>query len=83
MHCLDCTGTGAQVAAVGVCAQCGAAVRAAHAEVSKRYLTCTKPISRPVATEPPVRRLLCGTCAAAHRAHAACCPESSGVVRTS
>ncbi|MDQ0714521.1 hypothetical protein QFZ55_003973 [Streptomyces luteogriseus] len=83
MHCLDCTGTGAQVTAVGVCAQCGAAVRAAHADISEQYLTCIKPVSHPVATEPPVRRLLCGTCAAAHRAHTACCPETNGMVRTS
>ncbi|MET9868863.1 DUF2180 family protein [Streptomyces sp. NPDC006386] len=83
MHCLDCTGIGAQVAAVGVCAQCGAAVCAVHAEVSEQYLTCTKPISRPVATKPPVRRLLCSTCAGGHRAHAACCPESAHTVRTS
>ncbi|MFJ4539994.1 DUF2180 family protein [Streptomyces tibetensis] len=83
MHCLDCTGTGVQAAAVGVCAQCGAAVRAAHAEVSKQYLTYIKPVSRPVATEPPVRRLLCSTCTEGHRAHAACCPESAHTVRTS
>ncbi|MFF1306542.1 DUF2180 family protein [Streptomyces sp. NPDC058307] len=83
MHCLDCTGIGAQVAAVGVCAQCGAAVCAVHAEFSEQYLTCLKPISRQVATKPPVRRLLCSTCAEAHRAHAACCPESAHTVRTS
>ncbi|MFJ6555390.1 hypothetical protein ACIQNT_24630 [Streptomyces luteogriseus] len=46
-------------------------------------LTCTKPISRPVATEPPVRRLLCGRCAATHRTSAARRPEKSGLARTS
>jgi hypothetical protein len=83
MHCLDCTGTGARVAALGVCAPCGAAVRAAHADISGQHLTRIKPVSRPVATEPPVRRLLCGTCAAAHRAHTTCRPETDGMVRTS
>ncbi|MFI5569188.1 DUF2180 family protein [Streptomyces sp. NPDC051740] len=83
MHCLDCAGIGAQVAAVGVCAQCGAAVCAVHAGVSEQYLTCTKPVSRQAATEPPARRLLCGTCATAHRAHAACCPQTASMIRTS
>ncbi|MEU0194988.1 DUF2180 family protein [Streptomyces afghaniensis] len=82
MHCLDCTGIGAQVAAVGVCVQCGAAVCAVDAEVPEQYLTCTKPVSRAVATEPPVRRLLGSTWAEAHRAHAACCPASAHTVRT-
>lgn len=49
MHCLDCSGIGAQVAAIGVCAQCGAAVCPVHSELSEQFLTCTKPISRPVA----------------------------------
>ncbi|MDO0934436.1 hypothetical protein QQY66_23170 [Streptomyces sp. DG2A-72] len=53
------------------------------AQVAEQFLTCTKPIFRPVATEPPVRRLLCSTCDAAHRAHAACCPQNAQVVRTS
>ncbi|WP_234544948.1 DUF2180 family protein [Streptomyces shenzhenensis] len=83
MHCLDCSGLGAQVAAVGVCAQCRAAVCPVHSEVFEQFLTYTKPVSRPVATEPPVRRLLCGNCAAAHRAHAACCPQTASAIRTS
>lgn len=84
MHCLDRTGIGAQAAAVGVCAQCGAAV---CAEVSEQYLTCTEPISPPDghrATGPAAAvRHLRGTCAAAHRTHAACCPQTAGTVRTS
>ncbi|MFE1800806.1 DUF2180 family protein [Streptomyces sp. NPDC059517] len=83
MHCLECSGIGAQVTAVGVCAQCGAAVCPDHCELSEQFLTCTKPISYPVATEPPVRRLLCGVCAAAHRAHAACCPQTADSIFTS
>lgn len=83
MNCLDCAEIGAPVAAVGICSQCGAAVCAVHSEISQQFLTCTKPISRPVAIEPPVRRLLCSTCAAAHRAHAACCPQSASTIRTS
>jgi hypothetical protein len=83
MHCLDCSGIGAQVAAVGVCAQCSAAVCPVHLEVSEQFLICMKSISRPVATEPPVRWLLCTTCATAHRAHAACCPQSASTIRTS
>ncbi|MCC9710617.1 DUF2180 family protein [Streptomyces sp. MNU76] len=83
MSCLDCAGIGAQVAAVGICGQCGAAVCAVHSEVSQQFLSCTKPVSRTVVTEPPVRRLLCGTCAAAYRAHTACCPQSASTIRTS
>jgi hypothetical protein len=81
--CLDCHNIGAQVAAVGMCSQCGAAACAVHSEVSEQFLTCMKPISRPVTTEPPVRRLLCCACAAAHRAHAVCCPQSTNLIRTS
>ncbi|MGW3647532.1 DUF2180 family protein [Streptomyces sp. NPDC000878] len=83
MHCLNCSGIGPQVTAIGVCAQCGAAVCPAHRELSEQLLTCTKPISRPVATEPPVRRLLCSTHATAHRAHAACFPQTAHAVPTS
>ncbi|MFF1676176.1 DUF2180 family protein [Streptomyces sp. NPDC058256] len=83
MNCLDCDGIGAQVAAVGVCSQCGAAVCPVHSEISQQFLTCTKPVSRTVAIEQPVRRLLCSTCATAHRAHAVCCPQSASLIRTS
>ncbi|WP_189147997.1 DUF2180 family protein [Streptomyces lacrimifluminis] len=83
MNCLDCADIGAQVAAVGVCSQCGAAVCAVHCEISQQFLTCTKPISRTHVTDPPVRRLLCGPCAGAHRAHAACCPQSATTIHTS
>ncbi|MGA5452710.1 DUF2180 family protein [Streptomyces umbrinus] len=82
MTCLDCADIGAKVSAVGVCSQCGAGVCAVHSEVSAQFLTCTKPVSRTVVTEPSVRRLLCGTCATAHRAHAACCPQTASTIRT-
>ncbi|MFJ3658776.1 DUF2180 family protein [Streptomyces nigra] len=82
MNCLDCHGTGRQTQAHGVCVQCGAAVCAQHSQTSDQFLTCTKPVYRTVAIEPPVRRLMCGTCAAAHQANAACCPQSAQFVRT-
>lgn len=83
MRCLDGTGTGAHVAAVGVCGQRGAAVRSVHSELFEHFLTCMQPVSRSAATEPPVRGLLCGTCVAAHRARAACCPQTASTIRTS
>lgn len=79
MNCLDCHGTGRQEPAVGICNQCGAAVCAAHCEIQQQFLSCTKPVYRTVTIEPPVRRLLCGTCAAAHRAYAECCPQAASV----
>ena len=83
MNCLDCHGAGRQVASVGVCAQCGAAVCAEHAVVSAQSLSCTKPVYCTVTTEPSVRRLLCRPCAAGHQAHAACCPQDESLIATS
>ncbi|MGW3045260.1 DUF2180 family protein [Kitasatospora sp. NPDC001159] len=83
MYCLDCHSAGRQMAAVGVCSQCGAAVCPEHAEVGQQYLACTKPVYRTVTSVPPVRRLLCPVCAAAHKAHAACCPPDEGLIHTS
>jgi hypothetical protein len=56
MNCLDCAQHGHSVAAVGVCAQCGGAVCAAHAEVGSQVLTCIKPVYRMVTTSPAARR---------------------------
>ncbi|GAB2767691.1 DUF2180 family protein [Streptomyces bullii] len=82
MNCLDCHGTGRQTPAHGVCVQCGAAVCAQHSQISEQFLTCTKPVYRTVTIEPPVRRLMCGPCEAAHQANAACCPQSAQFART-
>ncbi|WP_282703103.1 DUF2180 family protein [Streptomyces sp. CC219B] len=83
MHCLDCHSEGRQTPALGVCRQCGAAVCERHSKLSEQFLTCTKPVSRTMAVEPPVRRLLCTPCARAHESYAACCPQSSNTVRMS
>jgi hypothetical protein len=82
MHCLDCHKARDERVALGICHQCGAAVCATHATMQERPLTCTKPVYRTVAVDPPVRRLLCGACAAAHQAYAACCPQPAGVAST-
>ncbi|WP_329553651.1 DUF2180 family protein [Streptomyces sp. NBC_00696] len=74
MHCLDCAGIQMSTPASGVCSQCGAAVCAEHAVVSRQSLTCTRPVYRQVVVTPSARRVLCTTCAAAHAAYAACCP---------
>ena len=83
MQCMDCLMAGRQEAAVGICSQCGAAVCLRHAQVGQQSLACTKPVYRTVVTRPPVRRLLCTPCAAAHDAHAACCPADETTIRTS
>ena len=83
MHCMDCLTADQQTAAIGICAQCGAAVCSRHVQVGQQFLACTRPVYRTAATEPPVRRLLCTTCAAAHAAHAACCPSDETMIRTS
>jgi hypothetical protein len=77
MHCLDCHSRGEQVLATGICRQCGAAVCPAHTTVSDQALTCTQPVYPTVTVKPPARQLLCTTCAQAHRAYAACCPQSA------
>ncbi|MET9969154.1 DUF2180 family protein [Streptomyces sp. NPDC006356] len=82
MHCLDCYGAGRQTPALAVCRQCGAAVCAQHSQLTEQSLTCTRPINRTVTVEPPVRRLLCRTCSAAHEAYAACCAGSANTART-
>jgi hypothetical protein len=81
MHCLDCYSDGRQTPTIGVCRQCGAAVCAQHVQLCEQFLTCTKPVSRTVAVEQPVRRVLCRTCSAAHQAYANCCPESAHTIR--
>jgi hypothetical protein len=83
MHCMDCLAASERQTAVGICTQCGAAVCVRHAQVGQQLLACTKPVYRTVVTEPAVRRLLCATCAAAHAAHASCCPQDESVIRTS
>lgn len=82
MNCLDCHQSGEQTPAVGTCTQCGAAVCPQHSQSSRQFLTCTRPVARTVAIEPPVRRILCHQCAAGHRAYAQCCPGAASTVRT-
>ena len=59
---------GDAVAAVAVCADCGAGVCPGHARVAPRWLTRTLPINRTVAVEPPARAIRCGVCQAARDA---------------
>ncbi|GCB52274.1 hypothetical protein SNL152K_9630 [Streptomyces sp. NL15-2K] len=66
-----------------MCQQCGGAVCGQHGKLTEQFLTCTKPISRTVAVEQPVRRLLCRTCAQARQAYSKCCPQFATPVRTS
>ncbi len=75
MMCLDCAARGSDVAAIGVCAGCGAAVCLDHAVLSPRTLTCTAgggtvPRRRPAAVA--ARTLRCRMCAGAGAARDAC-----------
>ncbi len=65
MNCFDCAAIGDSTEAVAVCADCGAAVCAAHAHVTPRWLTRTMVINRVVAVEPPARTIRCNVCQAA------------------
>jgi hypothetical protein len=65
MNCFDCAALGRHRPAVATCADCGAALCAAHACVTARWLTRTMPINRVVAVEPPARTIRCGLCQAA------------------
>ncbi|WP_246144503.1 hypothetical protein [Actinacidiphila oryziradicis] len=56
---------------------------AQHFEMGEQFLTCTRPVYRSVSVDPPVRRLLCGPCASAHRAYAECCPQSTSTLQVS
>jgi hypothetical protein len=64
MTCLDCGAT----SAVGVCADCGAAVCRDHVVVAVVHLTRIAPINRQMTVQPPARRLRCVTCNTAHLA---------------
>ncbi len=65
MNCFDCAALGDAIPAAAICAGCGAAVCAAHAHVTPRWLTCTMVFNRVVAVEPPARVIRCGVCQAA------------------
>ncbi len=65
MNCFDCAALGDPTPAVAICADCGAAVCAAHAHVSPRWLTRTLVFNRVVPVEPPARAIRCGICHAA------------------
>jgi hypothetical protein len=68
MNCFDCAALGDSAAAVAICSDCGAAVCAAHAHLSPRWLTVTMAINRVVAVEPPARTIRCTVCQAARDA---------------
>jgi hypothetical protein len=68
MNCFDCAAHGQPTEAVAICADCGAGVCSAHAHVTPRWLTCTMPINRVVAIEPPARTIRCTVCQAARDA---------------
>jgi hypothetical protein len=65
VNCFDCAALGRHRPAVATCADCGAAICAAHAQVTARWLTRTMPINRVVAAGPPARTIRCGLCQAA------------------
>jgi hypothetical protein len=65
VNCFDCAAVGHQVAAVGVCLDCGAGICAEHVRLSPHWLTRTEVINRVVAVEPPARMLRCPVCQAA------------------
>ena len=65
MNCLDCLPD--EIPAVAVCGRCGAGLCAEHLIESDEHLTFQMPINRPVAAEPPARKLRCARCAAAER----------------
>ncbi len=65
MNCLDCRPE--ETAAVAVCGRCGAGLCTEHLVESDEHLTFSMPINRPVASEPPARKLRCERCAAAER----------------
>lgn len=68
MNCFDCTALGKTVAAVGICADCGAGICPDHARLSPHWLTRTQVINRQVVVEPPARVLRCSVCQTAHDA---------------
>ena len=68
MNCFDCAALHSAVAAVAVCADCGAALCHEHAHVAIRWLTRMEAINRPVRVEPPARSVRCDMCQAAHDA---------------
>jgi hypothetical protein len=65
VNCFDCAALGDTTPAVAICADCGAAICAAHAHVGPRWLTRTMVINRVVTVEPPARTIRCGVCQAA------------------
>ncbi len=71
MNCFDCTAHGHPAEAVGICADCGAAVCPEHAHLTPRWLTRTMVINRVVAVEPPARTIRCTVCQAARDAASA------------
>ena len=69
MNCYDCTTQDHLTrAAVGVCADCGAAVCEQHAVVREHHLTRIVTMMREVPVDPPARTLRCTTCDAAYAA---------------
>jgi hypothetical protein len=70
VNCLDCTGLGRSVAAVAICADCGAGVCRDHAQVIPRWLTRTAVVNRTVRADPPARVIRCGLCQQARDAAA-------------
>jgi hypothetical protein len=65
VNCIDCDIADQQQPAVGICNHCGSGVCGDHAVLISYHLMRTEPIGRKVPADPPARRLLCLTCAAA------------------
>ena len=68
MHCLDCAIHVIDRDAVAICAHCGDGVCLDHAVVVPHRLTRPAVMLRQDPVDPPARRLLCPTCAAAEQA---------------
>ena len=68
MQCLDCAMKAVGRDPIGVCAHCGVGVCGDHAITSAPWLTRVGALKRQDRVDPPARRLLCPTCAAAEQA---------------
>jgi len=68
MHCLDCAMNALHRGAVAICAHCGAGVCLDHAVVAPHRLTRGAVLLRQDPVDPPARRILCLSCAAAEQA---------------
>ena len=67
MHCLDCAMHALDRDAIAICTHCGAGVCLDHAVVAP-HGSPAAPSCSPRPVDPPARRILCLSCAAAEQA---------------